>query len=163
PYSGETNVPLNAVVQIQVNEPVDPGSVNSYTLNVYDSTAGQTVAGSYSVSADGRTVSFVPGAPLAVSRTYYVYFSGRGITDLAGNGLGCAGWCNYSFTTGTAQDTSGPQVVGVSPANGLTGVAINARVVVQFSEPVDAATLGQVVLSGGSGNVTVSEQLTNGN
>src|SRR5208337_879787 len=40
---------------------------------------------------------------------------------------------------------------------------INAQVVVQFSEAVDAATLGQVVLSGGSGNVTVSEQLRNGN
>ncbi len=163
PYNGESSVPLNAVIQLQVNEPVDPGSVNSSTLQVQDSTTGQNVAGSYSVSADGQTVIFVPSAPLAVSRTFYVYFAGRGITDLAGNQLTGGVLSNFSFTTGTTANTTQPQVIGVSPANGLTGVPINAQVVVQFSEPVDGAMLGQVVLSGGSGNVTVTERLTNGN
>jgi hypothetical protein len=163
PYTGEGNVPLNAVEQLQMSEPVDPGSVTSNSFVVQDNTTGQQVTGSYSVSADGRTVSFVPAGLLAVSRSYSVYFAGRGITDLAGNLLSCAGLCNYSFTTGTTANTTGLQVVGVSPANGLTGVPVNAQVVVQFNEPVDAATLGQVVLSGSSGNVTVNEQLTNAN
>src|SRR5258707_4372315 len=83
PFSAETNVPLNTPIQLQVNEPVDPGTVNSNTFIVRDSTTGQTVAGSYSVSADGQTISFVPRAPLAWSRTCDVYFAGRGITDLA--------------------------------------------------------------------------------
>ena len=159
PYGGEMGVPLNAVVQLQVNEPVDPGSVNGNTLEVQDQTTGQQVAGSYSVSADGRTVSFVPGAALAVSRSYVVFFVNRGITDLAGNQLTSTVLSNYSFTTGVAGNTSGPSVVGVSPANGLTGVPINAQVVVQFSEAVDAATLGQVTLSG----VPASARLSNGN
>jgi large repetitive protein len=163
PYANETGVPLNAAIQLQANKPLDPGSVNGNTLQVQDSTTGQYVAGSYSVSADGRTASFVPSAALAVSRTFNVYFQNRGITDLAGNTLSCAGLCNFSFTTGAAANTVGPQVVGVSPANGLTGVPINAQVVVQFTEPVDGATLGQVVLSGSSGNVNGSERLTNGN
>ena len=163
PFSSETNVPVNAMVQLQMNETVDPGTVNTNTLLVQDGTTGEEVAGSYSVSADGRTVSFVPGTALGVSRSFNVTFANRGITDLAGNTLACAGLCNYSFTTGTAANTSGPQVVGVSPANGLTAVPINAQVVIGFSEPVDAATLGQVALSGSGGNVNVTQQLMNGN
>jgi large repetitive protein len=163
PYGGESGVPLNAVVELQANEPVDPGSVNGNTLEVQDQTTGQQVAGSYSVSADGRTVSFVPGAALAVNRNYVVFFANRGITDLAGNQVTSTVLSNYSFTTGAAGDTSGPSVVGVSPANGLPGVAINAQVVVQFSEAVDGATLGQVVVRGGSGNVNVVARLVNGN
>src|SRR5205807_8262146 len=69
----------------------------------------------------------------------------------------------YSFTTGTTVDTTGPSVVGVSPANGLTGVPINAQVVVQFSEPVDVITTNQVTLSSGGGTVNVIERITNAN
>jgi Bacterial Ig-like domain len=50
--------------------------------------------------------------------------------------------------------------VGVSPANGLTGVPINAQVVVEFSEPVDALTVNQVTLSSG-GAVNVISRLSN--
>jgi len=160
PYYGESNVPLNAAIQLQASEPVDPGSVNSNTFMVYDETTWQPVAGSYSLSVDGRTVSFVPSTALGVSRTFYVYVANPGITDLAGNALVSF---TSNFTTGATADTSGLQVVGVSPLAGLTGVPINAQVVVQFSEPVDAATLGQVLLSGGGGKVNVTEQLTNGN
>src|SRR5260221_681306 len=62
---------------------------------------------------------------------------------------------------GTAGEVQ-PQVIGVSPANGLTGVPINAQVVIQFNEPVDALTVNQVTLSGG-GTVNVTRTLTNGN
>ena len=62
---------------------------------------------------------------------------GSGISDLAGNSL--QGTTSISFTTGTSSNTSGPQVVGVSPANGATAIPINAQVVIQFNEPIDAA------------------------
>jgi len=166
PYSGESNVPLNATIQLQVNEPVDPGTVNSSTFTVRDSTTSQTVVGSYSVSVDGQTISFVPSVPLAVSRNYTVsfVFAFFGITDVAGNRMSAtnSSLSNFSFTTGTTSNTTQPQVIGVSPANGLTGVRINAQVVIQFNEPVDALTVNQVTLSGG-GTVNVTRTLTNGN
>ncbi len=162
PSGRAVNVPLNTVIQLLVNEPIDPGTVNSRTLNVLDSTNGESVLGTYSVSADWRTASFVPSAALAVSRSYYVYFGGQGITDLAGNLLTCSSACATSFTTGTTASASAPQVVGVSPANGMTAVPINAQVVIQFSEPVDGAKLAGVGLSGGGGAVNVSPSLTNG-
>jgi large repetitive protein len=121
------------------------------------------VAGNTSVSTDQQTISFLPSAPLGVSRNYSVLFSNRGITDLAGNLLICSSlFCNFSFNTGTASSTTPPSVTGVSPANQLTSVPINTQVVVQFNEPVDRLTLGQVVLSGPSGAVNAALTLSNG-
>jgi len=162
PFNGATNVPLNTPITLQTSEPIDPATVNANTFFIDDNTTGQEVAGSYSVSADGRTINFLPSAPLAVSRSFSVDFSFGGITDLSGNPLGCAVLCNFSFTTGTAANTTGPSVVGVSPANGLTAVSINAQVVVQFNEPVDALTISHVTLSNG-GPVNVLSTLTNAN
>jgi YD repeat-containing protein len=160
PFNGATNVPLNVPITLLVSEPVDPGTVNKNTLFVYDDTTGQQVAGSYSVSADGRTINFLPSAPLPVSRSFSVSFPG--IVDLSGNPLVCAVLCNISFTTGTTANTTGPSVLGVSPANGLTGMPINAQAVIQFSEPVDALTINHVTLSNG-GTVNVLSTLTNAN
>ncbi|MGH3846549.1 MAG: Ig-like domain-containing protein [Pseudonocardiaceae bacterium] len=161
PFSGAAGVATNTVVQLETSVPVDPGTVDSNTFVVRDNVTGQNVAGSYTVSGDGRTLSFVPGAPLAVSRSHTVIFT-NGITDLAGNVVGCAVLCNYSFTTGTLADPNAPQVVGVSPADQLTGVPINAQVVIGFNEPVNQLTLGQVTLSSGGTAVSVVRTLANG-
>jgi methionine-rich copper-binding protein CopC/phosphohistidine phosphatase SixA len=163
PFNGASNVPVNTPIMLQASEPIDPGTVNSNTLFIEDDTTGQEIAGGYSVSTDGRAINFLPNTPLAVSRTFSVFFANEGITDLSGNLLSCAVLCNYSFTTGTTTDAAGPSVVGVSPANGLTGVQINAQVVVQFSEPVDDLTLNQITLSGGGGPVSVISRLSNAN
>jgi YD repeat-containing protein len=155
PFAGATMVPLNAPIMLQTSEPIAPGTVNQSTFAV------GTVAGTYTVSADGQTISFLPSAPLATNQTFSVGFENAGIMDLSGNRLACAVLCNFTFTAGTTADTTAPTVLGVSPANGLT-VPINAQVVVQFSEPVNALSLNQVTLSGRSA-VPVISTLTNGN
>jgi hypothetical protein len=161
PFDGATNVATNTVISLQTNTPVDPGSVNSNTFLVRDNITFQGVVGSYSVSGDGQTVSFTPSSPLPAGRSHSVFFTG-GITDLAGNVFGCAVLCNFSFTTGTAADTTGPLVTGVSPTDHLTGVPINAQVLVQFNKPVSQLTLGQVALTTGGSPVNTIPVLTNG-
>lgn len=166
PYQAPTGVPVNAIVQIQVNEPVDPGTVNGTTFSVNDSATNQNVNGTYSISADGLTVTFVPSASLTANHQYSVYSLSGGMTDLAGNGLSNAVspvMGNFSFTTGAAASTNAPQVTGVSPASGATGIPINARVVVGFNEPVDATKLSGLTLSGPSGAVNASQSISNGN
>lgn len=165
PFSNETNVPLNAPVILQINEPVDPGTVNSNTLPIEVQTTGQQVPGNYSVSSDGLTITFVPGAPLAASQGYFASFVNLGITDLVGNRLTNpgGGLSNFVFTTGTTTNTTQPQVVGVSPPNGLTGVPINAEMVIQFNEIIDPLTVNQVTVSSGGSAVNVTSMLTNGN
>jgi YD repeat-containing protein len=163
PFNQAVNVPVNTPIMLQISEPIDPGTVNSNTLIVQDDFTFQRVAGSYSVSPDGRTINFLPSAPLAVSRTFSVFFAFRGITDLSGNVVTCNVLCDFSFTSATTANTTGPSVVGASPANGLTGVPINAQAVVEFSEPVDELTINQVTLSGGGGTVNVISRLSNAN
>ena len=161
-----TNVPLNAIMQLETNEPVDPGTVNSNTFTVVDTTTEQALTGTYSVSADGLTITFIPAAPLAAGHQYSVGFISLGITDLAGNLLsstvsGLKG--NFSFTTGTSASTNAPQITGFSPANGAMAIPINARAAIEFNEPVDVAKLTGITLTGPGGAVTVSQSVSNGN
>ncbi|MGI8746654.1 MAG: Ig-like domain-containing protein, partial [Bryobacteraceae bacterium] len=164
PPANATNVPLNVAVSLQTNAPVDITTVSTGTFSVFDTVLNQNVAGNYSISADGQIAYFVPSGPLATGRTYTVSFNQRGMTDLLGNLLtACCGANDFSFTTGVASSTTGPTVTGVSPASGLTQVPINARVMIQFNEPVDSQTLGQVTLSRGGVAVKVTSSLANGN
>jgi YD repeat-containing protein len=168
PFLGASNVGVNAPIMLQTSKPIDPGTVNSSTLLIQhqltpDFQNPQQVVGNYSVSPDGQTISFLPTTPLAVSSTFSISFANRGITDLSGNLLSGAGLSFLGFRTGTAANTTGPSVTGVSPANGLAGVPINSQVVVQFSEPVDELTINQVTLSGGGETVNVISRLSNAN
>jgi len=63
---------VNTVVSMQFNEPVDPVTVGSHSWNVGG------LAGTYGVSADGCTVTFVPTPARASTRysswtVYYIY------------------------------------------------------------------------------------------
>jgi hypothetical protein len=160
PPNGVVDVPVNAVVTLEFNKPVDPLSVTSGSFPVYDEVAGGSVAGSYGVSGDGRTVTFVPDAPFAVGRTFQVSY--RRIQDLGGNpaGTGSYGY-ESAFSVAFTPDTGAPQVAGVSPENGLT-VPINAQVWVAFDEPVRATALAGVTLRAGGVAVPVSRLLSNG-
>jgi hypothetical protein len=158
-FNGATGVSVNTAIIFRTNVPVDAASVFSNTFQVTDQFGAQ-VAGVYSVSPDGQTVTFVPGAPLATSSFYFVNLTCSGIKDLAGNGLQCF---SLFFTTASVASTTGPQVVGISPADQSAQIPINAQVLIQFDRPVNALTLDQVTLSGGSGTVAVTTQLSNAN
>ncbi len=159
-FNGATGVSVNTAIIFQVNVPVDAASVTADTFRTFDESTGRPVSGSYSTSADGKTITFIPGAPLSTANSYFVVLSCPGITDLAGNGLQCF---SLFFTTASVASTTGPQVVGTSPADQATQIPINAQVVVQFDRPVNALTLNQITLNGRGGAVDVSTQLTNGN
>jgi hypothetical protein len=68
-----------------------------------------------------------------------------------------------SFTTAFATDTTGPQVVGISPANGLTQVPINAQLQIQFDKPIQPTSAGQVTLTSNGSPVATNEVFSNGN
>ncbi|HLJ86040.1 MAG TPA: Ig-like domain-containing protein, partial [Candidatus Angelobacter sp.] len=164
PSSGELGVSVNAVIAIQTNVPVDAGSLTSLSMVVNDTSTSLPISGTTNVSADGKTVSFIPGAPLATFHTYQVLAS-SGIADFAGNQLSCPSLqlCSFSFTTAVSSTNGALAVTGVSPANGQTQVPINAQVMAQFSVPVNPLTLGQVTLTSTGGATQVSTQLINGN
>src|SRR5439155_12361256 len=122
-----TSVPVNAVIVVEFDEPLDPASLNEATLQLFNATTGQAVAGSRSLDASGRVAFLVPAAPLAVGTSYRAVV-GPGVQDVAGNPLGFNVFSD--FTTAFAADTTAPEVVKVDPADGDTGVPTNAEITI---------------------------------
>ena len=162
PPGNATGVPVNAAVSFQASAPLDPTTLNPRTFALYENTGNQDVAGTISQSADGMTGYLLPSATLATQQIYDIYISYPNccIADLAGNNLPST---VYSFTTGANANANAPQVLAVSPASGVTGVPINAQVMVQFNEPVDVDSLGGITLTANSVPVPVAFTLSNGN
>ena len=75
---------------------------------------------------------------LQPSVNYTVRVNTNGITDLVGNGVN---FFQSSFATGAVSDTDNPAVIAVSPQNGAAGVPLNARISVQFSEPMSSVSM----------------------
>ena len=137
PANLTTNVPLNQIVSATFSEPMNPATIDSanFTLNV---TGGATVAGIVAYAAVGNTLTFTPTANLAPSTQYTATIS-TGVTNLSGTPLANA--YIWTFTTGTAPDTTPPQLVSTSPANTATNVAINSAVSGTFSEAMNPLTI----------------------
>lgn len=89
PASGADQVSLAAKPSITVSAPLATG------WSVQLTRSGVPVAGTSALSADGRTITFTPAAPLVATSAYSVSVSGLASTD--GATLGTQTW---SFTTG---------------------------------------------------------------
>src|SRR3990167_6481710 len=74
-----------------------------------------------------------------VDTTEYTVTITTGAKDLAGNAL--ANELSISWTTGSTADTTAPTVSSTAPVNGDTGVPINRKPTVVFSEGMDPLTI----------------------
>jgi len=130
-----TLVPVNRNITATFSEKMDPATITTATFTVTDPTA-TLVPGV--VTYVGLVATFNPTGDLAPDTLYTARIT-TGAEDLAGNRLAS----NYvwSFTTGTAADATAPIVSSTIPANGATGVAVNANIAATFSEPMDPLTL----------------------
>src|SRR5439155_20678129 len=86
----------------------------------------------------GIPATFPPAGTLAPNPTYTTPMP-TGAKDLAGNAL--AANSVWGFTTGATPDTTAPTVSATVPANAATGVAINGKIAVTFSEAMDPSTI----------------------
>jgi hypothetical protein len=160
PAAGETEVPVNTEITVVFSEPMDPITLNATTFPVRflvcPPSSGcffQDVVGAYSLSPDGLTATLMPAEPLVPNSSHQVRVT-TGARDLAGNPLLPPSGSEFSsaFTTEASLDTEPPRVTRVSPAPGFSGLAVNGRVCVKFSEDVDPTTItaqGVVLTAGG--------------
>ena len=160
PQSGDTNIPINAPLMARFTKAMDPGTLTAQNFRVYDSVTGLYLSGMVQVDATGLTASFVPQTPLAVHRSYSVNLTAN-MQDSSGNSLQ-GGPTSFSFTTSFAASTHGPTLVGVSPGNGANAIPVNARVVLEFDEPLNVLSVSQgfQVLAAGvpvAGGVALSD------
>ena len=160
PFNGATNVPTNTAFTMVFDEPIDPLTLTSSGLALYDTITGGYIPGTYSLSPDAQTASFVPTSALAVGRQYYMYYNSY-IRDLVGNLLNGG---SIQFTTAFAPSSTPPTVTSFNPESTPAGAPINSTIQVLFSSPVSALTLKQITLQADGVTVTnVLPQLSAGN
>jgi hypothetical protein len=100
PANATSNVGLNTKVVVSFNERLNPLTVNTETITLYDAVTGQHLATTAAISADGKTVTLTPTAALTANRQYYIYVSYWAyLYDQAGNRMNYTYWY---FTTGAS-------------------------------------------------------------
>jgi methionine-rich copper-binding protein CopC len=153
-------VPVTAVF----SQPLNPATVTASTVSV--TTGGVPIAGTRVLSASDRgpntVVTFTPSVPWTASTAITVSIT-TGVQSAVGSALLAAQ--SAVFSTGTAADGTAPTVVAVNPATGATGIFTNQTVTVQFSEPLNPATVtaASVALTAGGTPVAVQQVLTGTN
>ena len=130
PENNQTGVPINGLIQVLFNEPVQTSSVGGATLNL----GGSPVSGVVNTMSLGNTLlTLTPPALLQPGSNYAIDVAG--IKDAAGNVLTPA--VSTSFTTGTGADLSYPSVTAYNPPSGYRGAGTNVNPVFQFSKRMD--------------------------
>ena len=135
PADAATSVATNTAVTATFSKPMSPAtlSATSFTL-----TAPGAVAVVGSVTYAGQTATFQPTAALGASTLYTATIT-TAAKDLAGNAL--AANKTWSFTTGTAADTTPPTVTTTSPLPAATGVLTTAAIQATFSKAMSSQSL----------------------
>lgn len=150
PANGDTGVSNNTMISITFSEPMQQTATEG---------AISLVAGSTLPNCNGRWLwngartmaSCQPDPVLAFSTNHTVTISVAAKDD-AGNAL--AAPVSFSFTIGSAPDTTPPTISSVTPADAAKGIERSAYVEIVFSEAMDtAATQGVTSCAVGSTNV----------
>lgn len=152
--NNQQDVPLNPVLEWQLSEAVDPVSVSSSGVYLYDNTDRVRVPSTFALSNDGKRLQIVPNAALEAAHQYYYY--AYSLRDMSGNNM--HNRYRY-FTTGLAADVTAPVILESSVSSGQTNVPLNVRLNVQYDEPLNALELAGVSLTD-AGGATVPSNVT---
>jgi hypothetical protein len=129
---------LNAFVDLQFNVPLNPSTVNSTNIYLYDSSTGLHIAGTYTMPQTNE-VRIVPSANFTASHNIYVYVT-TAVQSTTSVPFANTTYVDY-FPVGTAVDSTLPTVLSAVPFNGDTLVAVNATPGVVLSKPVDPVSV----------------------
>lgn len=157
-FSGQDDVPVNTTFAITFSEPVDGRTITSDTVRIREQSTGATIALTYDLSSDSRTLTIAPTVPLAVGRRYVL--EAFSLQDLAGN---IGNFASRSFTAAFAPDGTAPLVSRTTPPAGLTAVPINGQIQIEFNESVQPTSIGGVNLLAGGNSLAIRRQMDNTN
>lgn len=151
PVNNATGIALNASITAVFSVTMDAATNSKLTLK-----QGSTNVSGTSTQT-GATVSFQPAADLLPNTLYTAT-----ISKSAANKAGATMLEDYTwnFTTGAAPDNVKPLVTESSPVNNAVGVDVTQKVVITFSESMDASTLSALNLSLNQGVTSVAGTVT---
>ncbi len=148
PASSAANVSLSSNIIVAADEALDPATVNSTNVKLFQN--GTEVGTSLSYAAGKITID--PSAALLSEKTYLVRIAG--VKDVNGNPMQQP--LVYQFT---CEDLTPPSVVSSFPAQNQNGVTIDRRIQIVFSENMLASSFdsGSVKLTRSGINVNFSQ------
>jgi hypothetical protein len=155
-----STVAINVTPQFQFNKPLNPVTVNTGVFRLFTSNPSANIPITVTLSSDRTTVTLTPLDPLQPGTQYqFGFLWNGGIQDQDGNSL-TSGW--YYFYTSGGANTSAPTVT-VNPANGATGIPLNAQIIAIASTQIDPTTVGQsaIQLTTGGNPVAGTVSLVN--
>ena len=161
PAHNALDVPVNTVIVVEVNEPIDARTVTTETFTLRDNFTNTLLPGTVGVSPNSQRITFVPNVPLGVGRRHSVSLSTSEILDVVGNTL--TGTTSASFTTAFVGDTTPPQILAISPPDGFSNIPQNTEIVVRFAEPIQAVDSDLIIIQAGGQAIPVLYSLTDGN
>ncbi|MCP5011903.1 MAG: Ig-like domain-containing protein, partial [Aestuariibacter sp.] len=135
--SGRSGLPSNAILGLLFNKPLDPLSVDTSSVKVYDSTQGGYVSADISLSSNNRVLELSTLAGWGASGYRRVDLTD--VSDIYGNVLS-SHYTNFYMDDAAIDDLVAPVVEAMLPADGATNVGINAWVRMRFSEAINPLT-----------------------
>nr|WP_254075724.1 Ig-like domain-containing protein [Paenibacillus tritici] len=141
PINGAAGVGTDANLTLTFSENVTAGEGSVVIYNGVNNAPVATIpAASGNVSILNNVVTINPADDLKYGTSYYVCIGAGAFTDTAGNSYdGIADSTTWNFTTTDVPDRTSPTVSTYSPEPWATEVAVNANLVLTFSENVLAA------------------------
>jgi uncharacterized protein (TIGR03437 family) len=134
PLSSATGVPIASKLSATFSEAMNPATITTSTFTLAQ--GGALVPGV--VTYVGATATFAPASPLGPSTLFTASIT-TGAKDVAGNGL--AATYVWTFTTGSALDTTPPTVISTVPSSSSTSVPTGNKLSATFSEAMDPISI----------------------
>jgi len=153
PADNATGVDIDANIVLNFSESVDAESGNITIKKTSDNSTVETIdVTSGQVTGSGTSqITINPSSNFDSLIEYYVLIDASAFDDSSSNSYaGISSTTDLSFTTVNAVPTLSSSV----PADNATGVAIDANIVLNFSESVDAES-GNITIKKTSDNSTV--------
>ncbi|MGA2887791.1 MAG: Ig-like domain-containing protein [Terracidiphilus sp.] len=141
-------VALNTIFDIQFNTPLNPATITSTNIYLYDSNTGAPLAGTYSMPQPNE-VRIVPASNMNANDYIYVYVT-AGVQSATGVAATSTNWWEY---TGIAADTTLPVILSAVPYNGAGNIGVNVQPGVVFNKTIDPVSVNSntfKVTSGGT-------------
>ncbi|QSE97434.1 Ig-like domain-containing protein [Fulvivirga lutea] len=160
PQNGATEVDVLADPLMEFSEPVTAGTGN-FTIKRVDN---NNVFASFNANDQevvflNNIVGISKGTPFPANTEFYIEIDNDAVLDLSGNAFtGISNNTDWRFTTAAAPDYTRPSFVGLSPADGTTGVPVNTQLEITFDEPLQAGNSG-FFLIGFKSNATITQNI----
>jgi methionine-rich copper-binding protein CopC len=147
PTDNATGISTTANITLNFSEAVDVESGNITIKKTSDNSTLETidVTDSAVTGTGTNQITINPSNTFASSTEYYILIDATAFDDAAGNSY--AGISSTTALSFTSQDTGNPYITSTTPAHQATGIAVNANIVLNFSENVDVE----------SGNITIKK------